>query len=74
MTTTVLEKLDRAARELHHSIIARVETPMYDLKDVEMRDLLQDAAKRIRILEAEINATKFRRRGDGLGGLPARWR
>lgn len=49
---TILSRLDREARELNHSIKERVGTARYSLKDVDMRDLVEDAAKRIRILEA----------------------
>ncbi len=48
----LLDRLDRQARELGYSIKERIGTPMYSLKDGDMRDLLEDAAKRIRVLES----------------------
>ena len=76
-TANLLDKLERAYRELDHSLRVRLDTPAYDMKDVEMRDLLQDAIRRIRMLEAEVSALharERRRHNQGLGGAPAVWR
>ena len=74
MTTTVLDRLERAARELNFSLAARVETEFYNIKDVELRDLLEDAAKRIRNLEAAERIRHQRREhSPGFSG-PVRWR
>lgn len=74
MTTTVLTRLERAARELNFALAARVDTQFYNIKDVELRDLLEDAAKRIRILEAAEQARHRRRPySPGFSG-PATWR
>lgn len=74
MTTDVLDRLDRAARELNFSLAARVDTEFYSIKDVEMRDLLEDAAKRIRNLEA-LDRLRHRRREHSPGfSSPVRWR
>ena len=74
-TANILEKIDRRIRDLSHAIIERRDTPAYDIRDVELLEDLEAAAKRIRILEATIEAdrAKWKRTSPGFSH-PVSWR
>ena len=57
---TVLHRLERAIREVDHDLREALVGGNYSLRNAELRDLLEAAAHRIRILEARLPHTPRR--------------